>query len=240
MPSKIIAIIPARGGSKSVPLKNICPFLGKPLIVHSIDTALSIPLIQRTIVSTDSSIIAEISRNAGAEVPFLRPGELANDDTLDFPVFEHCLKWLQENENFEPDERDIVLHLRPTSPLRTKEMVEQAIDLLLRHPEADSVRSVCAPSQNPFKMWTLAEDGFLKPLLDSGISEAWNRPRQKLPHALWQNGYVDVTRAKTILEKKSMTGTRILPLILDAQHTVDIDHEIMFEFAEMLYRRGKT
>jgi len=231
---KIIALIPARAGSKSIPLKNIKLFCGKPLIVHSIEAALACPLINRTIVSTDSKEIAEIAKNAGAEVPFLRPEKFAQDDTPDLPVFIHCLEWLKEHEGFEPD---ILVHLRPTSPLRTVSMIEKAIQLLIDEPEADAIRAVCEPSQNPFKMWEIMEDGFISPLAKTNIEEQYNQPRQRLPIVYWQNGYIDVTRRKTIVEKNSMTGDKIKPLIVDNSDIIDIDNELTFEFAEVMYRR---
>lgn len=233
---KIIALIPARGGSKTIPHKNIKKLAGKPLIVHTIEVSKSSSLIDRIIVSTDSQQIADISKKAGAEVPFLRPAEFAQDDTLDLPVFIHCLEWMKVYEQYIPD---ILVHLRPTSPLRTVEMLDTAIQMLVDNPLADSVRTVCEPSQSPFKMWTKAEDGYLKPLCKSDIGEVWNQPRQVLPTVYWQNGYVDVTRTKIILGKKSMTGDKILPLIVDNRNIIDIDDEISFQLAETLYLKNR-
>jgi CMP-N,N'-diacetyllegionaminic acid synthase len=231
---RVLAIIPARGNSKSIPFKNIKLFCGKPLVTYSIETALACSLIERTIVSTDSEKIAEVARNAGAEVPFLRPDEYANDDTPDLPVFVHCLDWLNDNEGYVPD---IIVHLRPTSPLRYLEMVEDGIQMLVDDPATDSVRAVCEPAQNPFKMWKIKEDSFLSPLVEAKIKEQWNQPRQKLPTVYWQNGYVDVTRGRTILEKHSMTGDKIKPLIVDNENIIDIDNELTFQLAEMMYER---
>lgn len=233
---KIVAVIPARGGSKSIPLKNIRLFCGKPLLVHSIETALACSYIDRTIVSTDSEQIATIAKEAGSEVPFLRPAEFARDDTLDLPVFLHCLDWLKINEGYEPD---IIVHLRPTSPLRTVSMVEISVRMLIDNPSADSVRSVCSPTQNPFKMWNIDEEGFLTPLLKTDIYEQWNQPRQKLPEVYWQNGYVDVTRRTTLIEKHSMTGDRILPMIVRGTHILDIDSLLTFEQAEKIFQRNR-
>ncbi|MBW8039165.1 MAG: acylneuraminate cytidylyltransferase family protein [Planctomycetes bacterium] len=232
---KVVAIIPARGGSKSIPLKNIKSFCGKPLLVHSIETALGCSTIDRTIVSTDSEQIATVAKEACAEVPFLRPAEFAQDDALDLPVFLHCLDWLKANEGYEPD---IIVHLRPTSPLRTVVMVEKAIHKLIENPRADSVRSVCTPSQNPFKMWSIDKDGFLSPLIKIDIYEQWNQPRQKLPKVYWQNGYVDVTRRTTLIKKHSMTGDKILSLVIEDTHIIDIDNQVTFELAEKIYQKN--
>ncbi len=235
MAPKILCLIPARGGSKSIPRKNILPLNGKPLIVHSIETAKACRLIDRVIVSTDDQEIAEVARFAGAEVPFLRPPEISGDQSLDFEVFEHCLDWLKKNENFEPD---ILVHFRPTSPNRSLESVEEAIQLLLKNPDADSIRAVCEPTQNPFKMWSL-EEGWLKPLIESEIKEAFNQPRQALPKVYWQIGYIDVIRRSTIVQKKSMTGDRIKPLILSDEVATDIDSYFDFDLAGMKMRERK-
>ena len=234
---KVVALIPARGGSKSIPLKNIKSFCGKPLLVHSIVTSLGCSSIDRTIVSTDLEQIATVAKEAGAEVPFLRPAEYAKDDTDDLPVFLHCLDWLKQNENYEPD---IIVHLRPTSPLRTTTMVEKAIHMLIENPSADSVRTVCTPSQSPFKMWDIDKDGFLSPLIKTDIHEQWNQPRQKLPKVYWQNGYVDVTRRTTLVKKHSMTGDKILPLVIEDTHIIDIDNQVTFELAEKIHQRNCT
>ncbi len=234
---KIIAIIPARGGSKSIPKKNIKDFCGKPLIAHTIELALKSKMIDRVIVSSDNHEIIEIALEYGAEAPFIRPSSLSQDDTMDLPVFQHCLNYLKDEERFEAD---IIAHLRPTSPLRTIEMLEMGINLLVDNPRADSVRAICEPSQNPYKMWTIKNNGYLKELLQLDIDEPYNQPRQKLPNVYWQNGYVDITRSKTILEHKSMTGSRILPLLVDSQHLIDIDNEITLKIAEMIFQQKNT
>lgn len=229
---EILAIIPARGGSKGIPKKNIKIFGGVPLIVHSIKTAQEVGLITRVIVSTDSVEIAKIAKEYGAEIPFMRPASLAEDDTTDLPVFKHCLEWLKLNENYYPD---IVIQLRPTSPLRTKKMVEDSIHLLMENKEADSVRCVCAPRQNPYKMWTIKKNGFLAPLIQTDIAEAYNQPHQKLPPVYWQNGYIDCIRYDTIMVKHSMSGDKIIPLILNSNNYIDIDDHLTFDLAERLF-----
>ena len=144
-----LALIPARGGSKSIPRKNIRLFAGHPLIAYSIAAGVAAQTISRVIVSTDDEEIAAIARQYGAETPFLRPAEFALDQTPDLPVFQHALTWLAENENYHPQ---IVVQLRPTSPLRRVAHIDGAVTRLLEHPEADSIRAVCIPFQNPFKM----------------------------------------------------------------------------------------
>ena len=228
---EVLAVIPARGGSKGIPRKNIKDFSGFPLIAYSIAAAKQSQLVTRVIVSTDDAEIAEIARQWGAETPFLRPEEFARDNTLDLPVLQHGLDWLAENEDYHPE---MVVWLRPTSPIRPSDCVDDAIQLLLDHPEADSVRGVIPAGQNPFKMWTLdAESGALNPLLKvEGVAEPYNAPRQILPDAYWQTGHIDAIWTKTVLDKHSMTGQVILPLMIDPRYTVDIDVPADWDHAE--------
>ncbi len=143
---EVLALIPARGGSKGIPRKNIKDLGGHPLIAYSIAAGLSSELVTRTIVTTDDEEIACIARDYGAEVPFLRPEEFARDDTRDLPVFQHVLAWLHENEEYQPD---VVVQLRPTSPFRSPELVDEAVQILLDNPQANSVRGIVPSKQNP-------------------------------------------------------------------------------------------
>ncbi len=249
MVGEVLALIPARGGSKSIPRKNILPLAGYPLIAYSIAAGLASESINRTVVSTDDEEIAAISNYHGAETPFLRPTELSQDDTPDLPVFQHALQWLAEQENYRPE---IVVQLRPTSPFRRVRHIDQAVLRLLQHTNADSVRTICVPFQNPFKMWQISEDGFMQPLSaglplveprmlssDAGFSEPYNMPRQLLPEVYWQTGYVDAVRSKTILSKKSMTGDRILPLIINPEEWIDIDSTADWRRAERMLESGE-
>lgn len=222
--TEVLAIVPARGGSKGIPRKNIRPFAGYPLIAYSIAAGLQAATVTRTIVSTDDKEIAAVARQFGAETPFIRPAELAQDKTTDLPVFQHALHWLAKHENYRPD---VVVQLRPTSPIRPRDCVDRAVRLLLDHQDADCVRGVVPAGQNPHKMWRLpeGENGPMKNLLDvSGIPEPYNAPRQILPDVYWQTGHVDAIRTATILQKGSMSGERIYPLIIDPRYTVDLDN----------------
>jgi len=227
---EILAILPARGGSKGIPRKNIRPFAGYPLIAFGIAAALQAKTVTRVIVSTDDEEIADIARRCGAETPFLRPAELAQDRTADLPVFQHALTWLAENEDYHPE---AVVHLHPTSPVRPVGCVDRAVRLLLDHPGADCVRSVVEPIQSPYKMWHIDErEGNLLPLLTlPGVSEPYNTPRQMLPSAYLQTGHVNVVRPATILGG-SMTGQIILPIHIDAGYEVDLDTLLDWERGE--------
>lgn len=219
---EVLALIPARGGSKGIPRKNINLFAGYPLISYSIAAGLQAQSVTRVIVSTDDAEIAAVARQWGAETPFLRPAELAQDNTTDLPVFQHALRWLKDNEGYSPD---LVIQLRPTSPIRPRGCIDEAVALLQRHPGADSVRGVVPSGQNPYKMWRLqAENEPMLPLLNlEGVVEPFNAPRQSLPPTYWQTGHIDVIRPRVILEGNSMSGKSILPYLIDPRFTVDID-----------------
>jgi YrbI family 3-deoxy-D-manno-octulosonate 8-phosphate phosphatase len=234
---EIMAVIPARGGSKGIPRKNIKNFAGYPLIAYSIQAALNSKYVTRTIVSTDDEEIANVARAFGAEVPFLRPSEFAQDTTLDFPVFENLLKTLQEIENYVPD---LVIQLRPTSPIRPIHLVDEAIEIMLGDPAIDSVRGVVPSGQNPYKMWRIDPINKLMTGLLSvdGIDEPYNSARQALPDTYWQTGHIDVIRTNVILEKKSMSGNKIKPIHINPDFTVDIDKPSDWQRAEWLVWYG--
>ncbi len=220
---EVLAIIPARGGSKGIPRKNIRPFAGYPLISYSIAAAQQAEQVTRVIVSTDDEEIAATGRQYGAETPFFRPAEFAQDNTLDLPVFEHALDWLAQNEGYHPQ---VVVQLRPTSPVRPTGLVDEAVRLLLDHPEADSVRGVVPAGQNPHKMWRIDPvTGTMSGLINvEGIEEPYNAPRQILPVTYWQTGHIDAIRPeRTFMASDRMSGKVILPLMVDPAFTVDID-----------------
>lgn len=233
--AEVLALIPARGGSKSIPHKNLREFAGHPLLVFSVAAGQEAVGVSRVLLTTDNEEIAEVGRSYGAEVPFTRPAHLAQDDTLDLPVFQHALEWLEREEGYQPD---VVVQLRPTSPVRPPGLVDEAIELLLAEAEADSVRGVVASGQNPYKMWRMAEGGQLTPLLDDGPSEAYNRPRQELPSTYWQTGHIDALRPSGTLARDSMSGEVILGLQIDPRYAVDIDTEADWRRAEELALAG--
>lgn len=238
----VLAVIPARAGSKSVPHKNIREIGGKPMLVHSIDHALASRYINRVIVSTDSEEYAAIAKEYGAEVPFLRPAEYATDMALDYDVFYHALTWLAGNEGYRPD---IVVQLRPTYPIRNVDDIDNMIKLLVDHPEADSVRSMSKAQEIPYKMW-LQEDsggdstqsgteksntmatgtamGKVKPLM-TDIPECYNMPRQELPVVYYQNACIDVFRPDVVLYKKSMSGDYILGYEMEENYDIDTEED---------------
>ena len=228
----VLAIIPARGGSKGLPRKNLRPLAGHPLLAWSIAAAHEARGLDAVVVSTDDEEIAAVAEALGAEVPFTRPSDLARDDTPDLPVFEHALRLL-EHRGWAPE---LVVQLRPTSPLRPAGMVDEALARLRAHPGADSLRAVTAPAQTPYKMWRL-QGHLLEPLLGTPQQELFNAPRQQLPAVYWQTGQLDVIRRHTILEQGSMSGRHIIPFVVEPRYAVDIDTAEQLALAERLLER---
>ena len=223
---KILAIIPARSGSKSVPHKNIRLINGKPMLAYSIEHAQKSKYINRIILSTDSQEYANIGIKYGAEVPFIRPAEFATDSSLDIDVFYHALTYLKDKENYIPD---IVVQLRPTYPIRDVKDIDNMIEIILDNKDIDSVRSVSPAKEIPFKMWTQASDGKLTPIC-SDIAECYNMPRQELPVAYYQNANIDIIKSNVILEQKSMSGKNIYGYVM--KDNFDIDSEEDFKLVE--------
>lgn len=218
-----------------MPDKNIRLLGGKPLLAYSIEHANASCLISRTIVSTDSARYADIAREYGAEVPFLRPVEFAQDDSTDLQVFVHALDWLQKNEGKTPE---ICVHLRPTHPIRNVGDIDTMICILLDNRDIDSVRSIAPAPETPFKMWFRSNDGILTPVVRADIEESYNVPRQRLPQVFLQNASVDVVRTSVVLGKNSMTGNRIYGYLMS--HNYDIDSEAHFQVvAQQLAKEHK-
>ena len=227
----VLALIPARGGSKGIPNKNIIEIAGKKLIGWTIEQAIQCPLINRVIVSTDSIEIAKVAREYGAETPFLRPQEIAQDQSTDFEAFDHALRWLQINEKYTPE---LVVHLRPTGPARKIETINRAIKAMIDNPTHTALRSISLSSQNPYKMWKYVSNTQISPLInDPSIKDSVSSPRQKLPLTYWQNGYIDIVRPRTILDEGSMTGNLVLPFKIE-EELAELDYPEDIEAVEKL------
>ncbi|MEM1319922.1 MAG: acylneuraminate cytidylyltransferase family protein [Bacteroidota bacterium] len=229
----IVAIIPARGGSKSIPRKNIRLLGGIPLIAYSIAAGLQSQLLDRVIVSTDDEEIARVAMEWGGEVPFLRPAALAGDEVTDWPVFEHVVRWLEEEDDYPVD---TVVQLRPTSPFRPPTIVDEAIRQLYAG-EADSLRGVTPSGQNPYKMWHM-EGELMQPIMDTPFTEPYNMPRQKLPTTFWQTGHIEAIHRDTLLQQRSMTGHHIMPFEIPPGYAVDLDTLWQWQYAEYLLEHG--
>lgn len=231
----ILAIIPARGGSKRLPGKNIKKLAGIPLIVHTIRHASQAKILTRTIVSTDNEAIADVCRRAGAEVPFMRPGELAEDATPDKPVLLHAMKWMEENCDFSAD---IVTILRPTTPLRPTGLIDKVLSLILET-GCDSVRTVTSVEgvHHPYWMYTMDRDGRSKSLIEGVTLEQYYQS-QLLPKVYRLNGLVDCIRADVLRHGSTIYGKDMRMFPVPAPVSFDIDTEMDFIICEKLLETG--
>ncbi len=235
---EILAIIPARGGSKGIPGKNTKVLAGKPLIVWTIEAALGSKYITRVIVSTDSQQIADIALENGAEIPFLRPLSISQDLSTDVEFLQHTLSFLREKDGYVPA---VVLRLPPTSPLRTAEDIDNGIKVLVSNPEADAVRPIIEVSKHPYKLWKIADGGeYLEPFLDktfTSLDEPHNLPRQLFPKVYAHTGAMDIMRRQTIEDLHSTSGRKLGYFLMEPDHSVNIDHPLDFEFADYLMKK---
>ena len=231
----ITAIIPARGGSKTIPRKNIKLFLGKPLIYYSIKQAQESKYINRIILTTDDEEIRQIGIKYGAEAPFIRPKEISGDLSPDLEFFQHYLQWTKENEpNKIPD---ILVQLRPTYPTRKVEIIDDCIKTMLDNMSYDCVRTVAEYNfKTPYKMYTL-DNNRLRPLFEeyNGVKQPYNHCRQIFPQIYTANGYLEVIKTETILNKNSVSGDKIFSYIMDESCIEDIDTEEEWILLEKKY-----
>jgi CMP-N,N'-diacetyllegionaminic acid synthase len=224
---KVFALIPARGGSKGVPKKNIKPLAAYPLIAYSIAAAKLCPVIDRIVVSTDSEEIANISKKYGADVPFTRPPALASDKSPDREFIMHALEYFDREEGELPD---YLVHLRPTTPLRDPTLVNEAIEAIQNNPEATSLRSAHPAPESPFKWFTRDDGGYFHGLNPGGTPGYSNLPRQSFAAVYIPDGYVDVLRVSFLLKSTDIHGDRIMGYISPV--CVEVDTAREFEFLE--------
>ncbi|AMV71857.1 N-acetylneuraminate cytidylyltransferase [Desulfuromonas sp. DDH964] len=222
----VLAIIPARGGSKGVPRKNIYEVAGKPLIAWTIESARKSKYIDRLILSSDDAEIIAVAREWGCDVPFVRPAKLSQDDTPGIEPVIHAINALPGY--------DYVVLLQPTSPLRTVENIDKAIEMCLDKHAAACV-SVTEPDKSPFWMFTVNADGKMRKLLESGTSFA---RRQDLPPVYALNGAVYVADTRTIVETRSFVTETTVPYIMSKNNSVDIDTEEDMVVAEVFLNRA--
>ncbi len=221
---KIVALIPARGGSKGLIDKNIKSYRGKPLIYYSINLAKYCKYITDIVVTTDYDNIKEVALKYGARVPFKRPSEISQDLSRDEEFIDHYLNWTRQNE---PENMpDLIVQLRPTYPNRRLNVLDFCIEIMMKNPSFTSLRTVTEYDKSPFKMYTIGDR--LIPLFEKvdGLNEPYNRCRQELPKTYLHNGYIDIIRVKSYFEQKSITGNMIYPYIMDKNEVDDIDNEI--------------
>lgn len=234
--TKSVAIILARGGSKGVPRKNIRNLCGKPLIAYAIEPGLQAETIDRVIVSTDDDEIAEIAKEYGAEVPFIRPAELAEDNTADMPVYRHLIEWLRDNEGYS---FDYLVNLRCTTPLKTSKMIDDAVNLL-KAGDCDSVRTAnqVAGEEHPYWMFKKGENDIAESFVE-GIKLEDYHQRQLLPPCYALNFLVDAMRVDVVMNSSYPCGTKVKLLeIEDVLRTIDIDTEEDLVICQALLEAG--
>ena len=219
---KIVALIPARCGSKGIPHKNIKGYHNFPLIVHSINIAKNSSYITDIVVSTDSNEYKKIAEDNGANCPFLRPSEISSDLSTDYEFIKHYVEWMQKNDN--ENIPDLIVQLRPTYPNRTIFDLNKCIQIMIENEEYSSLRTVIPYEKSPYKMY-VTENNVLKPLFEevNGLNEPYNRCRQDLPTTYLHNGCIDVIRTSSFIKYDSITGPKIYAYIMDKKEVNDID-----------------
>lgn len=225
---RYLGFIPARGGSKGIPRKNLVPVAGKPLIAHTFDAALRSKRLDRTMLSTDDPAIAEAGRNCGVEVPFLRPAELAKDDSVLELAMLHALAYLKDNEGYLPD---AVVLLQPTSPMRRPEQIDAAIDLFEKE-GADSLVSVSRPMEHPCDMASF--EGKRMSMLFQTEGFKAGRQRQEYPDFFFINGAIYITKSDVLSATKSRFAGAIVPYRMPQLDSIDIDSEDDMRIAELI------
>jgi len=223
----VLGVITARGGSKGLPRKNILQLAGKPLIAYTIEAALGASFLDRVVVSTEDEEIARVSRQYGVEAPFLRPRDLAEDESSIYSVLIHAVRWLEEHQNWHAD---YILLLQPTSPLRRSEDIDGAIMLALEK-DADGVVSLNEAKQHPYQMKRLTGDGRILQFISQ--SKPIER-RQELSPAYAVNGAIYLVKRSILLEQETFYTERTLPYLMPPERSLDIDSRWDFYLAELV------
>lgn len=228
---KILAIIPARGGSKGIPNKNIKELLGKPLIGYTIEAAKQSKYIDEVVVSTDSETIKTVAKKFGAKIPFLRPQSLSDDYAKSIDVVIHCVKYLEDlNEYY-----DYIILLQPTSPFRTNIDIDIAIETIISI-NINSLVSVCEVEQNPVLM-RIIENNKLRKIINY---ERLDLRRQDLPSYYIFNGAIYINSRDMLFEKKCFVDENTMPFIMSKEKSLDIDTYVDFDIAEILMKENKN
>lgn len=230
----IVAVIPARSGSKGVPDKNIKPIQGEPLIAYSVRAALKSKLVDRVIVSTDSDQYAEIAQAYGAEVPFRRPKEISQDNSTDIEFFNHIINWMQDNEGAVPS---YFVHLRPTTPLRDPQVIDEAIRVFVNS-DNSALRSAHKMSESSYKAFEINQNTLTRMCNQGTNLDASNLGRQTYPVTYDANGYVDVVRTSLITEQGLLHGDNVYGFV--TERTYEIDEISDIAFVEYLLQQNRT
>jgi CMP-N,N'-diacetyllegionaminic acid synthase len=225
----ILGIIPARGGSKAIPRKNLALLANKPLLAWTVEVALESASLDRLVISTDDPEIAEVGKKLGAEIPFLRPTELATDTSASMDVILHAIRWFDDNENYRPD---YVLLLQPTSPLRTATDVRESTKLALAK-HADSVVSVCETHQHPLWMKGVNEEGTLVDLYPQSAAPT---RRQDLSPVFALNGAIYLALRSFLLSEHTFISDRTYAYVMPENRSLDVDTPWDLHVADLILR----
>jgi CMP-N,N'-diacetyllegionaminic acid synthase len=220
----IVALIPARSGSKGVPDKNIRHIGEAPLIAYSIAAALRSNLVGRVIVSTDSEEYAEIARNYGAEVPFIRPNNISGDLATDLEFFRHAIEWFEKNESYVPE---YLVHLRPTTPFRDPKVIDRAIKEFISS-DYSALRSCHKMSESSYKTFEI-ENNMFKCVCNGSMNiESSNMARQSFPETYDANGYIDIVRSNMVKKYNKIHGNKVRAFVTNTAHEIDEMSDIDF------------
>jgi CMP-N,N'-diacetyllegionaminic acid synthase len=233
MKNDVIAIIPARSGSKSIKDKNLSNLGGYPLLAYSIVAAKLANHIDRIIISTDSEHYEEICHKYGAEVPFLRPKEISGDTSTDLDFMLHAMHWVHENEGKAPE---YWVHLRPTTPLREPARIDDAIQMLISRPEATALRSAHVAPESPFKWFRLNKSGFLTALISEDTNlDKYNQHRQSYPKAYVPDGYVDIVKSSFVMNSGQLHGSNVIGY--ESPYCIEVDSQEELDLLEFQLRK---
>jgi CMP-N,N'-diacetyllegionaminic acid synthase len=225
----ILGVIPARGGSKAIPRKNLALLANKPLLAWTVEVAIESDSLDRVVISTDDPEIAEVGKKLGAEIPFLRPAELATDTSASIDVILHAIRWFDENEKYRPD---YVLLLQPTSPLRTATDIRNSIEIMIAK-KGDSVVSVCETHQHPLWMKTVNDEG---KLVDLGPQSSVPARRQDLPSVFALNGAIYLALRTFLLSERTFISDCTYAYVMPPERSIDIDTPWDFRVADLILR----
>ena len=221
----IIALIPARSGSKGVPDKNILPLCGRPVLAWTIAACLKAEIFRRVIVSTDSPEYASLAIHCGAEAPFLRPPEFATDSSTDYDFVAHALEWLASNDR----EPQFFAHMRPTTPLRDPDLLVAAVGLFSEMPQATALRSVHPMAESAYKTFEIVDEGTLKPVgVNSTALDAANDARQSFPTTYQANGYIDILSVAHIQRQGQLHGDRVAAFMTPVVTEIDTHDDLAY------------
>ena len=230
----VLALIPARSGSKGILDKNIIDLGGKPLIEWSIAACLQSKMIDRVMVSTNSTRYAEIAKKLGAEVPFLRPEEISGDKSIDYDFIIHALDFLRSRSS----EPAYIVHIRPTTPFREPEIIDNAINVFKNNKNATSLRSIQPMSESAYKTFEISKGNILKQIGSENTDlDAANEARQQFPPTFVANGYVDVLSTNFVRRKKRIHGDHVIPFITKNVGEIDTEYDLQLLKNELTLNR---